>query len=445
MRALIIHPSLDTRLLLSQYLAIHWPDIEVVDSDVADWQRVLTENEFDFAMVTGSGGGDAAAMIASVRTKLDRTPLIWLASSDSTYTEPELRAMGVDGHCVLDYLDRAGTKKIVETVLESRTNSHSEDVTAKLNIDFDDGDNGTGEFLMDGKPVRIRGFTLLEQIGEGGMSRVFSATRDDDGLPLVLKIMDGSMMQDPLQLQRFMHEYRIVSEIDSPWVVRIYDQGFTDDHVYIAMEHFPGGDLKRLLGYPFVPKRALSLLWQIGKALNSIHKLGIVHRDLKPPNIMFRGDRTLALLDFGVSRSESMSTSLTQAGELVGTPLYMSPEQAKGLPVDARSDLYSLGAIFFEMITGKRVFSARSLMMIIHMHATEPPPRLPSSLRPLQELVDKLLAKDPDERFQSAGEMLRYVKARWGEKLRSSDRPDLGLNADSEEDEVTAQSVAANK
>jgi serine/threonine protein kinase len=249
--------------------------------------------------------------------------------------------------------------------------------------------------------------------------------------------MDGTMMQDPTQLQRFMHEYRIVAQIDSPSVVKIYDQGFTDDHVFIAMERFPGGDLKQRFGKAFPPKEALTMLWQISSALHAIHRLGIVHRDLKPQNIMFRADGSLALLDFGVSTMESMSTALTQSGELVGTPLYMSPEQAQGRSADARSDLYSLGTMFYEMITGKRVFAARSLMMVIHMHATEPPPRLPLPLKSMQELTDKLLAKDPADRFQSAREVMKYVKRRWGSKS-SSDSKDLTTKLDAAESGIPA-------
>jgi serine/threonine protein kinase len=385
--------------------------------------------------------GDLAELVAEVQRRAGCKPILCIGPKGQGQGLPAPLAKSVASYCTVAELTRASVREMVDSALADR-GAVEEGAAERLCFSSNLDHPSALEFVMNGKAVRIRGFTLLEQIGEGGMSRVFFAERDSDVQKLVLKVMDGSLMQAPMQLQRFMHEYRIVAQINSRWVVKIYDQGFTDDHVFIAMEHFPGGDLKRLLGKPFVPKRALSLLWDIGMALHSIHRLGIVHRDLKPQNIMFRADRTLALLDFGVSQMESMSAALTQSGELVGTPLYMSPEQAKGQIVDARSDLYSLGTIFYEMLTGRRLFTAKSLMMIIHMHATEPPPPLPVPLKPMQELLDRLLAKDPAERFQSAQEMLKYVRTRWGEKSLPASRSGAGSEP---EDEKRQRSTSTNR
>jgi hypothetical protein len=422
MQAFVIHQSEDFRLLLSQYLAILWPDIQVIECALADWEPTADRefaNSPDFIIV----GDDAAEVLRAVANELTVRfvggPLLCIG--DAAH-EPVVRPVlqeGMAAYLPAQSLSRNRLREVLDAIVVERTapfSPSSEDVTARLV--FSEGSASAAEadgFVMNGKPIHIRGYRLMRKIGEGGMSRVFIAEREEDGQELVLKILDGSMMQDPIQLQRFMHEYRIVAQVDSPWVVKIFDQGFTDDHVFIAMEHFPAGDLKQLLGQPIAPNRALSMLWGMGMALHSIHQHGIVHRDLKPPNIMFRADRSLALVDFGVSQMDSIATEFTQSGELVGTPLYMSPEQGSGRPVDARSDLYSLGAIFYEMLTARRVFTARSLMMIIHMHATEPPPRLPGSLYTMQELLDRLLAKDPADRFQSAREMLRYVKSKWGD------------------------------
>ncbi|MCG3144233.1 MAG: Serine/threonine-protein kinase PknD [Gammaproteobacteria bacterium] len=422
MQAFLIHQSEDFRLLLSQYLAILWPDVQVVDCALAEWEAVAARelaDPPDFVIVGHDDANTLRAAANELAVRFSGRPLLCIGEA---VHEPVVRPVLQGGICVflpVQSLSRATLSEVLNRLLAERTTPvmvRSEDVTDRL-VFTGDGEPAPDavDFCMNGKPIRIRGYRLMRKIGEGGMSRVFIAEREADGQELVLKILDGSMMQDPVQLQRFMHEYRIVAQVDSPWVVKIFDQGFTDDHVFIAMEHFPGGDLKQQLGRPFAPNRALSLLWAMGMALDSIHQHGIVHRDLKPPNIMFRADRSLALVDFGVSQMDSIATEFTQSGELVGTPLYMSPEQGSGRAVDARSDLYSLGAIFYEMLTARRVFTAKSLMMIIHMHATEPPPRLPPSLSAMQELLDRLLAKVPGERFQSAREVLVYVKSKWGD------------------------------
>jgi hypothetical protein len=436
MRTLIVHPSLDVRLLLSQCLAIHWPEIRVTDMDPAEWRASVAgaaHEEFDCILIGEEEIADVFNLLTEVQTHAGRTPIICIGPAGQAAQSLAALDRGAAAYRSMDQINRASVREVVEAALADRTvNAEDEDTTEKLYFGQEEELESavSPEFIMNGKPVCIRGYTLEKKIGEGGMSRVFSAVREEDGKEVVLKVMDGGMMQDPTQLQRFMHEYRIVAQINSPLVVKIYDQGFTDDHVFIAMERFEGGDLKQQFGKAFPPKRALQLLWEIAGALHSIHRLGIVHRDLKPQNIMFRADGSMALLDFGVSTMESMSTSLTQSGELVGTPLYMSPEQAQGRVADARSDLYSLGTMFYEMLTGHRVFNARSLMMIIHMHATEAPPRLPLPLQPFQELMDKLLAKAPEDRFQSSRELMKYIRARWaGSKARPAEPADAQVEA----------------
>jgi serine/threonine protein kinase len=214
-----------------------------------------------------------------------------------------------------------------------------------------------------------------------------------------------------------MREYRLIANINSRSVVKIYDQGTVDDRAYIAMEYFPGGDLRQKLGEPIPPGRALKLLWSIARALHSIHARGIVHRDLKPANIMFRADGSVGLVDFGVSRRKQVTgntVGLTLTGELLGTPLYMSPEQGRGLRATPQSDLYSLGVIFHEMLTGEYPFTDKSLMVIIHKHAVDPIPRLPRILAAYQEMHDTLLAKDAADRFSSARALLSYMREKFG-------------------------------
>src|SRR5262249_30187443 len=192
-------------------------------------------------------------------------------------------------------------------------------------------------------------------------------------------------------------------------VVKIYDQGFTGDLPYIAMESLPSGTLATRIHEGLTPRGALRLLLQLGMALHAIHSEGIVHRDLKPANILFRADGRPVIVDFGLAKDLGMTSTLTIAGKLLSTPRYMSPEQCMGQPVDTRSDLYSLGVIFWEMLTGKKIYDGANAAEVIRLHVAEPPPKLPEPLAVHQELLERLLAKKPDERFQSAAELCAAI------------------------------------
>jgi serine/threonine-protein kinase PpkA len=175
------------------------------------------------------------------------------------------------------------------------------------------------------------------------------------------------------------------------------------------MEYFPGGDLKVRLLQKVTSLAALRITSQIAKALDVIHSHGIIHRDLKPQNIMFRENGRLAIVDFGLAKDLGVESSLTRHGELLATPRYMSPEQCTGFPVDQRSDLYSLGVIFFEMLIGQRPFGAESPAGLIYQHVHGPTPQLPARLAGYQPIVNRLLAKKPADRFQSARELFAYI------------------------------------
>ena len=224
-----------------------------------------------------------------------------------------------------------------------------------------------------------------------------------------MKILDAKLCEDNEFLMRFIQEYGLISKLESPYVVRIFDQGFTDRHVYIAMEYFANGDLRARMKRGVTPAESLILLENIALALEAIHAHGIIHRDLKPENIMFRADDSLAIVDFGIAKQVSDASSITQAGHILGTPYYLSPEQAKGETLDERSDLYSTGIMLFEMLARRRPFQADTPIAMVHKHINEPIPRLPAGLERFQELVDCLMAKDPASRFANARSLADYI------------------------------------
>ncbi len=258
--------------------------------------------------------------------------------------------------------------------------------------------------------VRLKGYRITSKIGSGGMTEVYLAEREADGLPIVLKVLDSRGNDASEHLVRFIQEYALLSKIVHPNVIRIYDQGFTDEHAYIAMEYFELGDLRGLFGPALTQQRALKVIQEIAQALGAIHQAGIVHRDIKPENIMLRKDGSVALADFGIAKSmlkaESMGLTQTRHGDVVGTPYYLSPEQAGGRTVTAQSDLYSLGVMMFEMLAGKRPFIAESLELLLAKHMNAETPALPAASASFQPVVNKLMQKNPAHRYASAADLL---------------------------------------
>ena len=258
--------------------------------------------------------------------------------------------------------------------------------------------------------VRLKGYRITQKIGSGGMTEVYLAVREADGLNIVLKILDSHGKNASEYLVRFIQEYELLSSITHPHVIRIYDQGFTDDHAYIAMEYFERGDLRKLFGPEMTQKRVLGVIREVAGALDAIHKKGIVHRDIKPENIMQRVDGSVALADFGIAKSmlqtEGMGLTQTHHSDVVGTPYYLSPEQASGKVITTQSDLYSLGVMMFEMLAGKRPFIAESLDMLLAQHLHAETPALPHAHAHLQPIVNKLMHKELALRYASAQDLL---------------------------------------
>lgn len=265
------------------------------------------------------------------------------------------------------------------------------------------------QFQPGDAPLRLKGFRLTRKLASGGMTEVYLAERED-GLPVVLKVLDAAGKTSSANLSRFIQEYALLSRITDPHVIRIYDQGFTDDHAYIAMEYFERGDLRSELSGPLAPPRVLEIVAQIARALEVIHSHGIIHRDLKPENVMLRLDGSVAIADFGVAKSmlqqDNLHLTQTQHGEVVGTPYYLSPEQATGREITPASDLYSLGVMFYEMLTGSRPYSAESLDLLLARHLTAPVPQLPLEHQGLQPVLERLMAKQPEQRYPGARALL---------------------------------------
>ena len=255
------------------------------------------------------------------------------------------------------------------------------------------------------KSAGIQGFTPVKPLGSGATANVCLCERVSDKQQVVLKVLKSEGSGDSDLLSRFVQEYFAASSIDSPYVAKVFEHGFTESHAYIVMEYFPAGDLRARMARdrPSV-EEAFIIIGSILSALVSVHAGGIIHRDLKPANVMFRDDGTIALVDFGSARRDADPVARTLAGVVIGTPYYLSPEQALGGTADERSDLYSVGVMLYELLTGQRMYAAASLVALFEMHKNAAIPKLPENLARHQRYLERLVSKKPDERYPSAAE-----------------------------------------
>ncbi|WP_428549982.1 serine/threonine-protein kinase [Pseudomonas edaphica] len=257
--------------------------------------------------------------------------------------------------------------------------------------------------------IVIPGYDIEGEIGEGAMASVYLATQRSLERKVALKVMAAALAADPSFCERFLREGKTLARLSHPHTVTIHDIGNVGELYYMAMEYLPNGTLKERIAAGLTPEQGVTLIRQIASALGYAHAQGLVHRDVKPANILFRADGTAVLSDFGIAKSLDDRTQFTQAGFAVGTPSYMSPEQARGQEIDGRADLYALGVVLYEILVGKLPYNGTDALSTALAHLTEPLPELPVHHGRYQEVLRKLLAKDPAERFPDAAALLRAL------------------------------------
>jgi serine/threonine-protein kinase PpkA len=254
--------------------------------------------------------------------------------------------------------------------------------------------------------IQIPGFDIEGEIGEGAMATVYLATQRSLERKVALKIMATSLAADATFCERFLREGKTLARLSHPHTVTIHDIGNVGDRYYMAMEYLPNGTLKERIAAGMSAEQGAIYVRQIASALGHAHAQGLVHRDVKPANILFRANGSAVLSDFGIAKSLDDRTQFTQAGFAVGTPSYMSPEQARGLEIDGRADLYALGVVFYEMLMGKLPYTGTDALSTALAHLTEPLPELPIHHGRYQYILVKLLAKDRNDRFSDVAELI---------------------------------------
>jgi DNA-binding NarL/FixJ family response regulator len=402
-RFLIIEPSPEYRSLLSHHLTTRWPDAAIMEYDPVQSGRLAPEfsGAGNDVVILGDPLGEDRGLDWLRRFRMVRTfpPVIILGDANERSIVEAIKA-GATDYISRDKLNHKTFIEICESAIESASLPDAEQSASSI--------SARGLQIPD-----LKGYTIRKQISGGDIASVYLSEDVVSGRSVVLKVlqqMPDSGTAD-VAFERFLREFELIGKINHANVVRIYSLGIADDHAYIAMEYCSRGSLKRRIKTGMYADRAEEIMRQIADALGALHEVGILHRDLKPTNVLFRDDDSVALIDFGLAKQTQLTAELTGAGEIFGTPYYMSPEQGHGEAVDRRSDIYSLGVIFYEMLTGKKPYQGGTAMAVILKHARDPVPRLPAHLAKYQPAIDRMLAKRPEHRFQSVTELLQWKPA----------------------------------
>ncbi|HUN68015.1 MAG TPA: protein kinase [Burkholderiales bacterium] len=416
MRILIIDESSESRHALAGMLRARWPDVQADEWDPrrhgSPADALARGQQYSAVLLDARPAGeDGVRWVAEFRRRPQLPPVLLVAGQGDTHTAIQAMKAGA-----ADFLRRADlTPERLARAIEDAVREHEVRRQESTGTHSPFARTVPLDLARIGAPLRkkdalaIPGYRGLRIIGEGGMAQVYLAERVKDGMQLVLKVLDPALRRDDTFLQRFVREYRLIVSIEDEHVARVFEQGFAGDQPYIAMEYLPGGTLAVRIQEGISSLAALRVTSQIAKALDAIHSRDIVHRDLKPQNIMFRENGRPVIVDFGLAKDLDAESDLTRVGEVLATPRYMSPEQCLGRQADARSDLYSLGAIFYEMIAGQRLYGDAGPADMVYLHVHGEIPRLPAHLAGYQTIIDRLLAKKAEDRFQSARELFATI------------------------------------
>jgi eukaryotic-like serine/threonine-protein kinase len=398
---MIIDGQAAFRTLLMHHVSTHWPDASITEFDPTTNGHLpdsFSGAGNDLILLGDNlGDRDGIEVLERFSAASGFPPRIYF-SGDADRVRKQALEAGAGGVVDRNNVRHNALIVMMGDLLRSRQRVAS---TSSLFV----GDLRTGI-----NPL-IKGYRLQRRLSASQHSGVYLARRDNSDQDVVLKVLRHDPDRDDGlgAFDRFLQEYELIADMKHPNIVRIFDLGVSDDHAHIAMEYLAGGDLKARIAKGLPVALAVDYARQIASALARIHKVGILHRDLKPGNIMLREDSSLALIDFGLAKHMRLQQEITDSGEIFGTPYYMSPEQGRGNDVDHRSDIYSLGIIFYEMLTGLKPYRAANAMGIIFKHTEEPIPLLPARLAEFQAVLNLLLAKKPDDRLQSAAEFDQWL------------------------------------
>jgi serine/threonine-protein kinase PpkA len=258
----------------------------------------------------------------------------------------------------------------------------------------------------------LSGYEIISLLGEGGVAKVYLGIQEKLKRKVAIKLLNPFFLKDKTVASRFEREAKTAASLSHSNIIHIFDTGKSGDYHYLIMEYMEESLREHMQLNPLhkiVPSRALAIIVDILNALDYAHFRGVYHRDIKPENIMFRQDSTPVLVDFGIARVYDSSVQLTGSDSIIGTIHYMSPEQCNALDVDGRSDVYSLGVVLFEILTGEKPYKGDRWISVLHQHIEKPVPILPPELNRYQILIDHMMAKDREKRISTGAQFMRLL------------------------------------
>ena len=399
-RLLIIGAERELRLWLRHQVEVLWPDAKVEEMEPAQLEgraQTLRMRELQLILLCVQCEGsaeDASAGLDPLRQLLrynDVPPTVVIASDGNELTAVRAIRLGANDYLPRELMNGQRLATTLRTALRAPRRSPA----ARLRP------AKSARRRIDAAHLNLPQYSISHKLGESSRAAVYLAHSNSLGRNVALKISKPTI-EDSDECNEFAREYAAISAVRHPAVVEIYDYGFHDGREFISMEYFPCGDLKMRLQQPITIREGIEFTLRICEALQVIHPAGLIHRDLKPPNVMLREDGSIVLIDFGIAKGAELGGRSTAVGVLRGSPYYMSPEQAQGISLDARSDLYSVGVILYELLTGNKPYTGTSAMEVMQQHVHGPRPRLPIEYVEYEALLEHFMARQRDDRFPDA-------------------------------------------
>jgi len=399
-RLLIVDADAELRSWLRHHIEILWPDARVAElapAALAGRLATLTSKHLDLiALGTQCAGtpDEPAAGLEPLRLLLRQPgvpPVIVIASGGSELSAVRAMRLGAADYIPRSLLNAQRLATALRLALRTRRRSapaRAPQVRSRAK-------------RLDPSTLDLPQYAILHKLGESSRAVVYFAHSLTLGRNVALKISKPKL-EDPEESRDFEREYAAISAVRHHSVVEIYDYGFHAGREFIAMEYFPCGDLRTRLQQPMSVAESLSYALRICGALRVVHAAGLIHRDLKPPNVMLREDGSVVLIDFGLAKGLEPTGNSTAIGVMRGSPYYLSPEQAQGVPLDARTDLYSVGVMLFEMLTGSKPYVGKTAIEVMQQHVHGPRPPLPAELAAFEPLLDRFMSRERGKRFPDA-------------------------------------------
>ncbi|MDE2219843.1 MAG: protein kinase [Gammaproteobacteria bacterium] len=406
MRLLAIEQEPRVQALIRHHASCRWPAVELVAYPPLERGAIPPEflaQGFDAVLLAQSwAGGDGMEWLRDLANRAGFAPVVFMLDREDARAREA--AAGWGAFAVVSK-QRFAHAALLDAI-EAASHRHRQAMAEWRVSDAARESHRFGD-------AHIPGYRRARLLARGSVSQLYIAESEKAEGLVVLKVTPSQRDDSGIDqsFERFLQEYEIAERIRHPNIVHLHELGIADDHAYLAMEYFPLGDLRRRMKAGLSPAESLHYAAQLAEVLGAIHEAGILHRDLKPGNVMLRSAEQLALIDFGMAKQAALQMELTDKGLIFGTPHYMSPEQGHGQRLDARSDLYSLGVVLFELLTGEKPYRADNPMTVLYMHRNTPIPRLDPRLALLQPLMDRLLAKEPADRYPDAAATAAAISA----------------------------------